>query len=1196
MKRRIEELLNDTYRYQAPKLVLSEEHLELMAPADSSLEGEFFFSAGDNSRIRGMLISSNRRIVLAKDTFAGNAIHVKYIIDTRGLKEEDTFDGEITILSPIGEASVSVCVQVHTPEVQTRHGEIRSLESFAKLARSDFREAFHLFVSADFTRFFKGKDACWLPLYRGLSANPAGYQHLEEFLIGCGRKEPVHISIDREEKIYEGLRSSQKNILYVEKDTWGFVRMEVDVQGDFLQVDKRVITSEDFIGSLFGLEYILRRDRLKKGNNYGMITIRTVYDTLQFKVVATNGAHGDDVRLRDKKIRTKLIRSWLSYETGKTTIEQWKEETEDILDTPSDATAYLASACKTAQCLAAGDGAAAVAACWPIKNQEVKTTDPELEGIGLYLLKETGLLPHISDSITDRLYDLRLQAPKSGLLLTLYMRQSEAYTSEKQLEEYEKIADFGSCSPVVYLSVWQILKKEPHLLTSLGGVYFRTLQFAAKWGLLTPETVRMTAILAQYAREWSAPLYRLLSACYEVSQDPEVLTAVLKLIMLEAPAKQEYFVWYARAVEAQVRMTRLYEYYMETIPSSYTQPLPLAIRLYFSYENRLRSDQKAFLYANIIQNRETDPGTYEKYRESMVGFSVESMEKGKINDQYAKIYRHFAAQPENRDMAENLCEVMFACKVTVSDPSIRRIIVCSPWLSEEESYPVREQTAYIQMYTGDEQLLFEDGKKRRFASTVEHKITALMQPDMYTESCLACQSRSFGLLVHTLLPDMEHTEPTDATVRSFLRVAEDERFVDSCRFTARMKALQYYTRNEERELPESIQKMMATDECAGKCKGLIVRAMLQRRKIAGAFDVISRYGYEYIDARLLHMLCMQLIQNMGQEENEELLCLAYDMFVKDKANDAILVYLRDHYVGSLEQMHKIRDLLADREIDTFGIDEELLILSMFLRKPLAHPEEILQSYMQGAFREQVVQSFLVFTAYGWFFEGQPQEQFLIDQMKEFVLHSEGHIICRLALLKHYAGAAVAEADTQEDTHYGWSEDKTPSKPVEITDEDKAFIRSQLEIVTAQGIRLGFFKQLPEELIQAYELDDRIFIECRGDAGETIRIRYCLRGEGEKEREFFSKPMKEMFEGIFAKEFMLFYGEVLEYTLIRENHPTDLNVHTVSGSQIDTGGQTKYHRLNRMLADWHVGRTDALDEEMQKFITTEHLCRQMFTLL
>ena len=76
MKRRIEELINDTYIYQAPKLVLSDTALELTAPTDSSLEGEFFFSAEDNSRIRGMLISSNRRIVLEKDTFSGNAIHV----------------------------------------------------------------------------------------------------------------------------------------------------------------------------------------------------------------------------------------------------------------------------------------------------------------------------------------------------------------------------------------------------------------------------------------------------------------------------------------------------------------------------------------------------------------------------------------------------------------------------------------------------------------------------------------------------------------------------------------------------------------------------------------------------------------------------------------------------------------------------------------------------------------------------------------------------------------------------------------------------------------------------------------------------------------------------------------------------------------------------------------------------------------
>ena len=190
-------------------------------------------------------------------------------------------------------------------------------------------------------------------------------------------------------------------------------------------------------------------------------------------------------------------------------------------------------------------------------------------------------------------------------------------------------------------------------------------------------------------------------------------------------------------------------------------------------------------------------------------------------------------------------------------------------------------------------------------------------------------ARSFGLLVHTLIPVLETVEVSEGSIRSFLRIAEDDRFVDECRLMARTKALQYYTRNEDKDLPEAIQKLMAREEFAGKCKGLIVRAMLQRHKLAGAFDVISRYGYEYIDNRLLVSLCSQLIESMGDGENEELLCLAYELFIRGKANDTILVYLRDHYIGSLDQMNQIRDSLADLEIDTADIDEELLILSMF---------------------------------------------------------------------------------------------------------------------------------------------------------------------------------------------------------------------------------------------------------------------------
>lgn len=1192
MKRRIEELLNDTYIYQAPKLVLSDTTLELTAPADSSLEGEFFFSADDNSRIRGMLISSNRRIVLKKDTFSGNAIHVHYIVDTRGLREDENFTGEITILSPIGEAGVTIHVCVHTPEVQTRHGEIRNLDGFAKLARTDFREAFRLFNSPYFMRFLKGRDACWLPLYRGLSAKPSGFQHLEEFLIACGRKEPVHISIDRDRKVYDGLRSSQKNILYVEKDNWGFVRMEVEVRGDFLQVDKKVITSEDFIGSLYGLEYILRRDRLRPGKNLGMITLRTVYETVQFEVTASNGAHSDDVRLRQKQTTAALMEQFMRYDTGVQTAEEWKTQVSEILRMKGVEQDYLSCACLTALHLASGSAAEAISSCWPIKNEEVKTEDLELRGLGLYLMKETGLLDHASDTIRDELYDLRMRSPKSALLLRLWMMQLPDCTAQKKLSEYEKLSEFGSCSPVMYSEVWKILRDNPQLLTGLGGLYLRTLQFASRRGLLTPEITKKVAILAQHAKFWSPVLYRLLCSCYDACPDREILHAVLRLIMLGTPGRPEYFVWYERAVEAQIRMTRLYEYYMETLPATENNVLPLAIRLYFSYENRLRSGQKAFLYANIIRNRDKDAATYEKYQEAMAEFAVSSLKRGLINEHYAVVYQHFIRQAEDREMAELLAEVMFTCKVTVKDRAIRQVVVVSPYLSREECYPVKEKTAYVRMYTGDEQILFEDSKKRRFAVTVENRVTPLMSAEKYAQSCQKMQARSFGLLVHTLIPVLEATEVNAGSVRSFLRVAEDERFVDEYRLTARTKALQYYTRNEEQDLPEAVQRLMAREEFAGKCKGLIVRAMLQRHKLAGAFDVISRYGYEYIDGRVLTVLCTQLIENMGDGENEELLCLAYEMFLRGKANDTILIYLRDHYIGSLEQMNRVRELLADREIDTSDIDEELLILSMFLRKPLKHPGEILESYMKKNLRPQVSEAFLVFSAFCWFCGEERQENYILEQMKAVTTGQQGHLVCRLALLKQYADVLQ---HSEEVTGYGWTEDQKKTEQT-ISDEDKEYIRGLLENVSGKGIRLGFFQQLPEELIQAYELDDKTFVECKGAPGESVAIRYCLRSEGEKKREFRGEPMKEMFQGVFAREFMLFYGEVLDYTLIRDNKMTDLTVHSVSGSRIDTGGRTKYQLLNRMLGDWHVRNLEQLDRDTQEYLTTEHLCKEMFTLL
>ena len=47
--------------------------------------------------------------------------------------------------------------------------------------------------------------------------------------------------------------------------------------GDFLQIEKKVVTSDDFIGRVYGLEYIVDRNRLGKGKKYGRIPSEKPY-------------------------------------------------------------------------------------------------------------------------------------------------------------------------------------------------------------------------------------------------------------------------------------------------------------------------------------------------------------------------------------------------------------------------------------------------------------------------------------------------------------------------------------------------------------------------------------------------------------------------------------------------------------------------------------------------------------------------------------------------------------------------------------------------------------------------------------------------------------------------------------------------------------------------------------------------------
>ena len=88
------------------------------------------------------------------------------------------------------------------------------------------------------------------------------------------------------------------------------------------------------------------------------------------------------------------------------------------------------------------------------------------------------------------------------------------------------------------------------------------------------------------------------------------------------PRKPAYFRWFSLAVQRGLRITRLYEYYMETMDISYRRQLPKPLLMYFAYnDNSLGDSRKAYVYASVITYKDNDPQTYGNYKETMERFA-----------------------------------------------------------------------------------------------------------------------------------------------------------------------------------------------------------------------------------------------------------------------------------------------------------------------------------------------------------------------------------------------------------------------------------------------------------------------------------------------------------------------------------------------------------------------------------------------
>ena len=1175
LKKKIEQLLNGTFEYSQPQLLFSKEKITVTCKAGETVRGDLHLGASDGRKIRGYVTSSSRRVVPGLTQFAGKTICLPYGVDAVGMAPGERLEGWIGFVTSIGEGRISFEIQTEKEELKTKNGPVQSLEAFYGIAKRDFREAFKIFTDKTFPLLLEGADERQRALFDGLSRQPVTYQHLEEFLIGMGVKEKVEISLQEPEAEFYQTTQTTRESLHIHRSGWGHLRLELETEGEFLEIPKKVITDEDFIGSTCEVDYLLRGETLGAGNRLGKILVKSPYQRLSYNILASKSPKVEvHVRIQEKRHRLSMLRDYLAYRCGSMDLQTWTASAHyELNQLKGSGCLYPEYQMYEAYLLhQEGDNEAAVGVLRQYEDKIFSREELEFAGIYLYLCYLTGLYRDKAE-VVRKVRNFYMQKGDSFPLFWILLQIDPELLESPSgaLFQMEELCERGCKSPFLYLAAWELVRGDISLLHRLNSFWAQVFLFAARRGLLTKELTMRLAYLSGYEKQYSESLYRALAKGYESFPEEDVLEAICKYVMKGNPRRPEYFRWYSAAVEAGLRLTRLYEYYVETMDTTGTEELPKMLLLYFSYNNDFLSDEKkAFIYSRVIANRQSAPVDYETYQKSMEAFARRKLADGSMNEHYAAIYQEFLTNPKTRREGEALAQKLHIHRIYCDDSRIRSVVVRHSQLAKEEIYPCIQGVAYPRIYTEDAAILFQDEKQRRYAATVQYSRTKLLGDRELTEKVLRLGVEEPGTLLSYCSREPVSRENLDIFHRLERSPALDETF---CR-QLRRRILSFYAENSgDESLDESLREMDFR-AYAQVDRVMLLSVLVARGMFKQAAGVVEEFGFEGMEKTDLLKLTSRMILRGDLAMDEELLALASEIYRGGLYDEVILQYLMKYRVGPLDELISIWKSARGFEMDTYAAEERLLGLLMLASDYREDGEDVLESYVKHRGRERLIGAYLTQVSYGTFVKGFPMRPFVKECLKRaYLAQWNVDFICHLALLQE-----LAQEETKDE-------------------ETLSLVKHLLKECMQQNLQFAFFEKLPEELLSRYQLDDKTYVEYHADPRANVTLFYALDTGLGLQPEYKNEPLHDLYEGIRTRAFTLFYGETLHYyfQIEMDGKVEKTGECTLSMNQAKGEPASRYQQINRILAARHLKKEEEVTARMEQYLRQDQYVREMFVL-
>ena len=688
--------------------------------------------------------------------------------------------------------------------------------------------------------------------------------------------------------------------------------------------------------------------------------------------------------------------------------------------------------------------------------------------------------------------------------------------AQNPLELYRSMASLfnqGCCSPFLYASACRLMEAHPDLFVRLGDFEIQTLYLGVQKGIVSRVTALKAAGLALGLKHYRKLVERLFTKLYQTYEEQEILEAVCSLLIKGDCKEKDAFAWYEKALEQGVNLTRLYEYFLYSLPEDYGHLLPKEVLLYFSYDKDLDRHSRQMLYRNILEYMNPSAELYQNYTRHMEQFAMEQLFQSRINRSLAVIYEHMIYKDMiDSRVARVLPGILKSCRIRCGDSRMKYVIVRYEELEDEEAFLLEDQSAYVPLFSERSVLLFQDAYGNRYLDVKHWKVSVMDRPELlaqcyevYPDHPMLKLSECRDIVNRGVETDEEAALLEEIVTQMHLSPAFEGRLMQA--------VTDYYCQkaSEDKDgdgvfncayLVQIDKKPMAVRQRQQICETLISQNYMRE-----AYNMIRDYGSQYISTPRLMKLCTKTILMNLFDQDDLLLGLSHQVFCQGCYDSVILDYLCEHFNGTVSQMYEVLIQGVREHVETYDLEERLLGQMLFTGC-CDQMDSVFELYMKRkTTKEMVVKAYFTQKSVQYFLEEKDMDQRVFEYLKQAV----GNTFDKDRMPTIYLLAL---------TRYFSTLDKVDGGDAEL-------LKTMTSLLLEEGLVFPYTRELSKHIPVPEDIMDKAMVEYRGrkDAHPELQVRILPEETG-----FHSEDIRRVYQGIFVKQKVLFEGEIMEYRI------------------------------------------------------------------